>query len=217
MKVSLTTSGLLDPKRLDSWVPETRRALRKAVEAGLKAGGRELAEQVRGEMGTRFKVRRPNFLKSMRAKVYAGNPQKFPALMIGSRIAWLGIHARGGAIRGKMLIPLLPEHQRIGPKAFRRVITGLLHTGNAYFIEKNGKVILMAENIKENVSELRRFKRAERSRSGAKSIKRGEELPIAVLVPLVRLGRRLDLTGIVQGNLSRLVTQIDHHLKAHGF
>ena len=30
MKLSLTTSGLLDPKRLDSWVPEKRRAIRKA-------------------------------------------------------------------------------------------------------------------------------------------------------------------------------------------
>ena len=216
MKVSLTTSGLLDPKRLDSWVPETRRALRKAVETGLKAGGRELAEQVRGEMGTRFKVRRPNFLKSMRAKVYGGNPQKFPALLIGSRIAWLGIHARGGAIRGKMLIPLLPEHQRIGPKAFRRVITGLLHTGNAYFIQKNGKVILMAEAIKENASELRRFKRAERGRSGAKSIKRGQEIPIAVLVPTVTLRGRLDLPGIVRSQLPKLASSILQQLTKHG-
>ena len=33
MKLLLTTSGLLDPKRLDSWVPEKRRAIRKAVES----------------------------------------------------------------------------------------------------------------------------------------------------------------------------------------
>ena len=32
MKLSLTASGLLDPRRLDSWVPEKRRAIRKAVE-----------------------------------------------------------------------------------------------------------------------------------------------------------------------------------------
>jgi hypothetical protein len=217
MKLSITTSGLLDPKRLDSWVPEKRRAIRKAVEAGMKSGGREIADQVRTHMGARFKVRRQGFLRSLRSKVYAGSPAKFPALMIGSRISWLGIHTRGGSISGKMLIPLLPEHQRIGPKAFRRVITGLLRSGNAYFIQKNGKVILMAENLKENTSELRRFKRAERGRTGAKSIKRGTELPIAVLVPVVRLGKRLDLEGIVKANLSRLVAHIDQHLKTHGF
>jgi hypothetical protein len=217
MKLSITTSGLLDPKRLDSWVPEKRRAIRKAVEAGMKSGGREIADQVRTQMGARFKVRRQGFLRSLGSKVYAGSPAKFPALMIGSRISWLGIHTRGGSISGKMLIPLLPEHQRIGPKAFRRVITGLLRSGNAYFIQKNGKVILMAENLKENTSELRRFKRAERGRTGAKSIKRGTELPIAVLVPVVRLGKRLDLEGIVKANLSRLVAHIDQHLKTHGF
>ena len=31
----------------------------------------------------------------------------------------------------------------------------------------------MAENLKDNTAELRRFKRAERGRTGAKSIKRG--------------------------------------------
>jgi hypothetical protein len=35
MHLSLTTSGLLDPKRLDSWVPEKRRAIRKAVESAI--------------------------------------------------------------------------------------------------------------------------------------------------------------------------------------
>ena len=34
----------------------------------------------------------------------------------------------------------LPEFQRIGRKAFRRVIDGLMRTGNAFFIQKNGKV-----------------------------------------------------------------------------
>ena len=162
MKLSLTTSGLLDPKRLDSWIPEKRRAIRKAVEAGMKSAGREIAQTLQARMQFAFKVRKAGFVRSMRHKLYAGSPAKFPALMIGSRIPWLGIHTRGGTIGGRMLIPLLPEHQRLGRKAFRRVIDGLMRTGNAFFIQKNGKVILMAEVIKENAAELRRFKRAER-------------------------------------------------------
>ena len=167
MKLSLITSGLLDPKRLDSWVPEKRRAIRKAVEAGMKTAGKEIAQSAQSRMQSVFKVRKAGFVKSMRHKLYAGSPEKFPALLVGSRISWLGIHVQGGTIGGRMLIPLLPEHQRIGRKAFRRVIDGLMRAGNAFFIEKNGKVILMAENIKDNTSELRRFKRAERGRTGA--------------------------------------------------
>lgn len=59
----------------------------------------------------------------------------------------------------------------------------------------------MAENIKDNTSELRRFKRAERGRTGAKSIKRGQEIPIAVLVPSVTLRGRFDLPGLVRSQL----------------
>ncbi len=216
MKISLVTSGLLDPKRLDSWVPEKRRAIRKAVEAGMKSAGKEIADTVRSRMQSAFKVRKSAFVKSMRHKLYAGSPERFPALLIGSRIAWLGIHVRGGTIGGRLLIPLLPEHQRIGRKAFRRVVDGLMRSGNAFFIEKNGKVILMAENIKENTSELRRFKRAERGRTGAKSIRRGQEIPIAVLVPGVTLRGRFDLLGLVRGRLPKLAFAILQQLNAQG-
>ncbi len=216
MKLSLTTSGLLDPKRLDSWIPEKRRAIRKAVEAGMKSAGREIAQTVQARMQAAFKVRKVGFVRSMRHKLYAGSPEKFPALLIGSKIPWLGIHMRGGTIAGRMLIPLLPEHQRLGRKAFRRVIDGLMRTGNAFFIQKNGKVILMAENIKENTSELRRFKRAERGRTGAKSIKRGQNIPIAVLVPTVTLRGRLDLPGIVRSQLPKLSASILQQMNTHG-
>ena len=216
MKLSLTTSGLLDPKRLDSWIPEKRRAIRKAVEAGMKSAGKEIAQTVQARMQSAFKVRKAGFVRSMRHKLYAGSPEKFPALLIGSKIPWLGIHMRGGTIAGRMLIPLLPEHQRLGRKAFRRVIDGLMRTGNAFFIQKNGKVILMAEAIKENASELRRFKRAERGRTGAKSIKRGQEIPIAVLVSSVTLRGRLDLPGIVRSQLPKLTTSILQQLNTHG-
>ena len=212
LKISLTTSGLLDKSKLDAWTRQKQAAIHKAVAAGMQSGGKPMADAVRSRMNADFTVRKAAFVRSLRAKVYDRNPDKLPALLIGSRIPWLGIHVRGGTLTGRMLIPLLPEHQRIGRKAFRRVIDGLLRTGNAYFIQKSGKVILMAEVIKENQSELRRFKRAERSRTGAKSIKRGTEIPIAVLVPNVTLKRRFDLEGAVRGQLSVLARAIEKQL-----
>ncbi len=212
LKLSLTATGLLDKSKLDAWTKQKQAAIRKAVAAGMQSGGKPMADAVRSRMHADFTVRKAAFVKSMRAKVYDRNPDKPPALLIGSRIPWLGIHVRGGTLTGRMLIPLLPEHQRIGRKAFRRVIDGLLRTGNAFFVEKNGKVILMAENIKENQGELRRFKRAERSRTGAKSIKRGTEIPIAVLVPNVTLKRRFDLEGAVRGQLPVLARAIEKQL-----
>ena len=212
LKLSLAASGLLDKSKLDAWSKQKQAAIHKAVVSGMQTGGKVVADTVRSRMNADFTVRKPAFVRSLRAKVYDRNPDKLPALLIGSRIPWLGIHVRGGTVSGRMLIPLLPEHQRMGRKAFRRVIDGLMRTGNAFFIQKTGKVILMAEAIKENAAELRRFKRAERQRTGSKSIKRGTEIPIAVLVPNVTLKRRFDLEGAVRGQLSVLARAIEKQL-----
>ena len=117
---------------------------------------------------------------------------------------------KGGTVSGNLLIPLLPN--RIGPKRFKAVIEGLLRSGNAFFVKKDGKVILIAENIRENAAQLNRFKRAERGRTGAKQIKRGQEIPVAVLVKAVTLKRRLDLRGAVGRALPGLVGAIQKEL-----
>ena len=178
----------------------------------LRDGGKVVADGVRRKMKTDFTVKKAAFVNSLRAKVYDRNPDKLPAVLIGSKIPWLGIHMRGGTISGRMLIPLTEEGRRIGRRAFKRVIDTLIRSGNAYFIRKNGQAILMAENIKENASVLTRFKRAERSRTGAKSIKRGTEIPIAVLVANITMKRRFDLEGTVRGQLPVLARAIKKQL-----
>jgi hypothetical protein len=111
-----------------------------------------------------------------------------------------------------MLIPLTEEGRRIGRRAFKRVIDALIRSGNAYFIRKGSRAILMAENLRENASSLARFKRAERKRTGTKSVKRGQEIPIAVLVPKVAMKRRFDLEGAVRGQLPALARAIEAQL-----
>lgn len=212
--MNLTTSGLLDAKRLSSWVPEKRKALRRAVVTAMKIAGKEIVGSVRNQMQQSFKVHKAGFVKSMRHKIYAGSPEKFPALLIGSKIPWLGIHVRGATIAKKMLIPLLPTHQRLGRKAFARVVDALMRSGNAFFIKKGGKTILMAENIKDNAPQLRKFKRAQRNRTGAKTVKKGQEIPIAVLVSSVTLRARFDLAASVRSQLSVVSTAIVAQLDA---
>ncbi|HGM5016747.1 TPA: DUF6441 family protein [Pseudomonas aeruginosa] len=210
MRLSLTTSGLLDPRQLSAWGAERQRAIRTAVAKGMQSGGREVREAARNQMRSAFTVKRANFVSSMGFKLFDKKPNELPALWMGSKIPWLGIHERGGTVSGNLLIPLLPN--RIGPKRFKAVIDGLIRSGNAYFIEKDGRVLLMAENLAENSSQLARFKRAERGRTGATQIKRGQEVPIAVLVRRVDLKRRLDLDGSVQRALPALARAIRQEL-----
>ena len=210
MRLTLTTSGLLDPRQLSAWGLERQHAIRAAVAKGMQGGGREVREVARAEMRRAFTVKRASFAASMSTKLFDKKPNELPALWVGSKIPWLGIHQRGGTVSGNLLIPLLPN--RIGPKRFKAVIDGLMRSGNAWFIEKDGRVLLMAENIAENSSQLARFKRAERGRTGTKQIKRGQEVPIAVLVRRVDLKRRLDLDGSVQRALPALARAIRQEL-----
>lgn len=214
MKMSLVEQGLLDPRQLQAWSRTKERAIHQAMHQALRAERRPMQEAAQGALQSAFKVRKKAFVRSMRAKIYDRDKTRMPALWVGSKIPWLGIHVTGGTIQGpkKLLIPLLPEHQRIGRKAFRQVIDRLMAAGNAYFIAKGERVILMAEVIPENASVLQRFKRAERARTGAKSIKKGQEIPIAVLVPSVQIKRRLDLEGTVRRRLPDLARAIQREL-----
>lgn len=212
LKISLTTSGLLDKGELAAWTRSRREAIQKAVGLGMRDSSRSLTDALRTRMQSDLAIRKPAFLRSMRAKVLDRDPSRLPALLVGSRVSWLGVHVRGATLTGKMLIPLTESGRRMGRKAFSRVIDTLMRSGNAWFIRKDGKVILMAENIKENASALTRFKRAERQRTGAKSIKRGQEIPIAVLVPRVTLKRRFDFDGTVRRAMPQLARSINRYL-----
>ena len=212
LKISLTTSGLLDKRELAAWTRSRREAIHKAVGLGMRDSSRSLTDALRTRMQSDLAIRKPAFLRSMRAKVLDRDPSRLPALLVGSRVSWLGVHVRGATLTGKMLIPLTESGRRMGRKAFARVIDTLMRSGNAWFIRKGGKVILMAENIKENASALTRFKRAERQRTGAKSIKRGQEIPIAVLVPRVTLKRRFDFDGTVRRAMPQLAQSINRYL-----
>ena len=212
LKISLTTSGLLDKGELAAWTRSRRDAIHKAVGLGMRDSSRSLTDALRTRMQSDLAIRKPAFLRSMRAKVLDRDPLRLPALLVGSRVSWLGVHVRGATLTGKMLIPLTESGRRMGRKAFARVIDTLMRSGNAWFIRKGGKVILMAENIKENASALTRFKRAERQRTGAKSIKRGQEIPIAVLVPRVTLKRRFDFDGTVRRAMPQLAQSINRYL-----
>ena len=212
LKISLTTSGLLDKGELAAWTRSRREAIHKAVGLGMRDSSRSLTEALRTRMQSDLAIRKPAFLRSMRAKVLDRDSTRLPALLVGSRVSWLGVHVRGATLTGKMLIPLTESGRRMGRKAFALVIDTLMRSGNAWFIRKDGKVILMAENIKENASALTRFKRAERQRTGAKSIKRGQEIPIAVLVPRVTLKRRFDFDGTVRRAMPQLAQSINRYL-----
>ena len=210
MRISVRIDSKAAQAQLRRWGGEFREKVQKAVARGIASEAAELKQDVRRHVAGQMTVVKKSFVKGFTAKVLDKDRSRLPALYVGSRIPWSGIHERGGVIGGRMLIPL---HGRVGRKRFKAQIAELMRGGNAYFIKNaKGNIVLMAENIKENAGQLGRFKRAERGRTGAKQIKRGQEIPIAVLVKRVDLKRRLNLAGGVQRALPALARAIQQEL-----
>jgi hypothetical protein len=210
MKISIRIDSTAAQAQLRRWGGEFRDKVKKAVARAIASEATEIKQEVRSHVAGQMNVVKKSFLKGFSAKVLDKDPTRLPALYVGSRIPWSAMHETGGMIGGRMLIPL---HGRVGRKRFKAQIAELMRGGNAYFIKNaKGNIVLMAENIKEHDRPLAGFKRRYRKADGIKRIKRGADIPIAVLVPKVVLKKRLDIEQLVAGRIPRLAAAIENQI-----
>lgn len=211
MRISVRINSAAAQAQLRRWGGEFRAKVQKAVERAITSEASELKEDVRSHVAGQMAVVKKSFLKGFTARVLAKDPKRLPALYVGSRIPWSGMHEKGGTIAGRMLIPL---HGRVGRKRFKAQVAELMRGGNAYFIKNaKGHIVLMAENLKEHDRPLAGFKRRYRKAEGVKRLKRGADIPIAVLVPKVVLKKRLDVERLVAGRIPRLSAAIEKQIR----
>ncbi|MDD2926387.1 DUF6441 family protein [Rhodoferax sp.] len=214
MKISIRIDSAAAQAQLRRWGGEFRDKVKKAVAKAMAKEAVEIKTDVRDQVASQLTVVKKTFLKGFSAYVIDKDPSRLPALYVGSRIPWIGMHENGGVISAKMLIPL---HGRVGRKRFKAQIAELMRGGNAYFIKNaKGNVVLMAENIKEHDRPLAGFKRRYRKAEGVKRLKRGADIPIAVLVPRVMLKKRLDIERLVVRRIPRLAASIEQQIRTVG-
>lgn len=211
MKIALKIDSAAAQAQLRRWGGEFRDRVKKAVKVAMVREAAELKAEVRAQVSNQLTVVKKNFLKGFSAYLIDRDTSRLPALYVGSRIPWVGMHEKGGTISARMLIPL---HGRVGRKRFKAQIAELMRGGNAYFIKNaKGHVVLMAENLKEHARPLAGFKRRYRKAEGIKRLKRGADIPIAVLVPRVLLKKRLDVERLVVQRIPKLAAEIEKMLR----
>lgn len=196
---------------VSKFVGDLKAKLRSAIGKAMASEGKKIQQAVRNHVSSRLHVQKKSVVQSFTAKVLDQDPIRLPGLLIRSKIPWMGLHETGGIIRGKMLIPL---NGRIGRKAFKALVDQLMRGGNAYFIKKGGRTILMAENLKEYDRPLAKIKRSYRQAEGISRLKRGTDVPIAVLVNKVNVRKRLDVEGVVRGRVPSLSAAIQKEIEA---
>lgn len=210
MRISIRIDSAAGNAQLRRWGGEFRTKVQKAVERAMRTEAAEIKDDVRAHVAGQMSVVRKSFLKGFTAKVLAKDPKRLPALYVGSRIPWSAMHETGGQIAGRMLIPL---HGRVGRERFKAQVAELMRGGNAYFIKNaRGNIVLMAENIKEHDRPLSGFKRRYRKAEGVKRLKRGTDIPIAVLVPKVVLKKRLNVERLVAGRIPRMSAAVEREI-----
>jgi hypothetical protein len=190
---------------------ELQAKLRGAIGKAMASEGKKIQQAVRTHVNSRLHVQKKSVVQSFTAKVLDQDPLRLPGLLIRSKIPWMALHETGGTITGKMLIPL---NGRIGRKAFKVLVDQLMRGGNAYFIKKGGRTILMAENLKEYDRPLAKIKRRYRQAEGIRRLKRGTDVPIAVLVNKVNVKKRLDVESVVKGRVPSLSAAIQKEIGA---
>ena len=211
MKISFRIDSSAAQAQLRRWGGEFRDKVKKAVAKAMAKEAIEIKSEVREQVASQLTVVKKTFLKGFSAYVIDKDKTRLPALYVGSRIPWVGMHEKGGTISAKMLIPL---HGRVGRKRFKAQIAELMRGGNAYFIKNSkGNVVLMAENIKEHARPLAGFKRRYRKAEGIQRLKRGADIPIAVLVPRVMLKKRLDIERLVLRRIPRLAIEVESQIR----
>ena len=207
MRISIKLHSTAASAQLRRWGGELREKVRKSVGAALRIEAPALRAQVQAHLASRLKVVRRSFARSVTAKVIDRDTRRLPALHIGSRIPWLGIHESGGTIQGKLLIPL---YARVGRKAFKAHVTALMRGGNAYFVRSaRGNLVLMAENQREYDRTLAPYKRRHRRATGGGRLKRGADVPIAVLVPRVTIKKRLNVYAVIARQVPAMSAAIE--------
>ena len=214
MKITVRLDTAAAQAQLRRWGGELRDNVKKSVARAMASEATEIRQEVRAQVAGQMNVVKKSFLKGFTAKVLAKDPSRLPALYVGSRIPWSGMHEHGGTIAGKMLIPLYGQLGRVGRKRFKAIVQELMRGGNAWFVKNaRGNIVLMAENIQEHDRPLSGFKRRYRKAEGIQRLKRGADVPIAVLVPKVVLKQRLAIERLVAGRIPRLSAAIEQQIR----
>ena len=95
MKISIRIDSAAAQAQLRRWGGEYRDKVKKAVARAIRSEATEIKQEVREQVASQMAVVKNAFLKGFNAKVLDQDPNRLPALYVGSRIPWSGIHERG--------------------------------------------------------------------------------------------------------------------------
>lgn len=190
----MAITGKVDIERAIRKLKASQREVYAATRRGMYDIRKPVKQTLGGQIKRNLNVRRESFALAWGAFVYARDKDRAPLTIYRHKFPALDTHVKGasiGAKGGALLIPInLKPGRRISEKSLRNKIRQLRRQGNAFTLQRGGKILLMAETIPESRAILQPWN----VRIGAQRFSkrnRTPEIPIAVLIPRVQLRKRL--------------------------
>lgn len=212
MSATVSITGILkDPASMRRWSLESHQKIRRTVLTEFTSGQSDLRQAADSAVRAGFRVNKRSFPAAWRTRVYASRPLDFPAVLLQSKIFWMGAQEYGADIIGRngVLIPF--GGVRIGFKEFRDLLATLRENGQGFFKQTGGRVILFARaRVGLKGGAVARLKRAfAQSRSSTIGVSRNQAFPVAILVPRVRLRPRYSLDRATAPVLRKMARAIE--------
>lgn len=203
------------PGDIDAWRLATHQRIRKGVARKMTEAAPRFKAAATAAVSRSFKIRSAAFPKAWRSRVYADKRDRLPALLVQSKIFWMGAQEAGAAIRGKLLIPF--GGLRIGYRSWQRLIRSVMDAKTGFFKQIGSRTILFVRAGGASSAAGTRGRRAitllrRTEMSGLprlKKVRKGEAFAIATLVRSVRLRPRYSLERAVDVEVRRLARDIE--------
>lgn len=213
MSGSIALTGFMaKPSSLNSWVLAGHNSIRDAVAREMKLRQTALQRAAGKAVSSSMRVNKASFPAAWRTRVYTSKPAKMPAVLVQSKIFWMGAQEFGAQISGKrgLLIPF--GNVRIGAKAFRRLLDQVIKSHTGFFRKIGSRLILFARSSVRGAAASRLKRAFASSRMSTNRVGKGEAFPIAVYVRSVRLRPRFSLKAAVTPVVRDLARAIENRV-----
>lgn len=183
--------------------------IKKAHSNTLTKTQQEAKLALKNEIKRKLKTTKDN-TSNVRSRIYKDSTTKEASMFLFSAASFYDVHRRGKTLKPSkssyMFLPVYASGKRLRRATFQRLISQLKSQGLLYYKKKGDKLLVFAK-VKKGAKGLGSFKRASKQRSGAKSIKSGESVLIAVGIREVRLKKRLDIFEVRQKLMDKIAVE----------
>lgn len=207
-RIKAKLDGVLSPKGFEKYSKSVKKEILRAYKASQTPAIKDYKNYMGDISKLFFKVTTKNFKNMYTTKKYDKIQDRLPGVLFFTRTHYWNIFDTGGTIKPKnkkgILVPFPLAGKNVtqtkkGKTGFKELLKYLRDNKKSFWKKVNDNLILFAITDKQSNKQLKKYRKDFKSKTGAKRIKTGTTIPIAILKPRVYIRQRFNFGTYVQG------------------